>query len=180
MRPVVTEHSFNDKKILLVDSDRYIANIIRSILETFEVNRVSMASSNKEGLNLLEKNNYNCIFIDNMMHDSHGLELIKQIRTSTMEHIRKTPVILCTAFTGLHTVLQARDAGVTEILAKPVSPKQIMQKLDNALFNEREFIISERFLGPDRRRRLREARGHTDRRAPRNGDGAQNEPQGET
>lgn len=158
------EMNFRNKKILLVDSDLYIANIMKSILEAFEVSSVKITPSNKDGLNLLKRYRYDCVFIDNLLQENSGLELVEQIRKSVAENIQETPVILCTAYTGLNTLLKARDVGVTEILAKPVSPEQIMQKLGNALFKPREFIVSEQFLGPDRRRRTRKADGIEERR----------------
>ncbi|VAW04720.1 hypothetical protein MNBD_ALPHA01-578, partial [hydrothermal vent metagenome] len=41
---------------------------------------------------------------------------------------------------------------------------QIMEKLDNALFNKRNFINCEVYTGPDRRRRIRDFMGDKDRR----------------
>ncbi len=99
-----------------------------------------------------------------MMSKNNGLKLAKYIRKSPVKKIQKTPIILCTALTGLHSILNARDVGITEILAKPISPEQIMDKMSNAIFNERPFIVSEVYFGPDRRRRIRDLNGTQDRR----------------
>lgn len=137
---------------------------MRSILEAFEVSHVSLVKTNDAASKLLKNKKYDCIFVDNMTNKENGLELTKYIRQSDDKSLRKTPIILCSALTEQKLILQARDVGITEILAKPVSPDQIMEKMSNALFNKRDFIISGEYLGPDRRRRIRDLDGTADRR----------------
>jgi len=156
--------NFKNKKILIADDDAYITNIMKSILEVFMVGSVVVCRSNDSALNLLKKSRFDCVFVDNMMREENGLDLARQIRSSIADNIQETPIILYSAHTGLNTVIKARDVGVTEILAKPVSPEQIMQKMFSALFKPREFIVSEQFLGPDRRRRIRQSSTKEDRR----------------
>ena len=110
------------------------------------------------------KQRVDCIFVDNMNQKENGLELTKHIRHEEDNSLRKLPIILCTAFTGFQSITSARDAGVTEILAKPVSPDQIMEKMENALFNKRDFVEIEAYSGPDRRRRTIDYSGEEDRR----------------
>ena len=52
--------------------------------------------------------------------------------------------------TGRVTV--ARDAGVTEFLAKPISAKGLYQRILNVVANPRPFIKTKTYFGPDRRR----------------------------
>ena len=46
----------------------------------------------------------------------------------------------------------ARDAGVTEFLAKPISAKGLYQRILNVVANPRPFIKTKTYFGPDRRR----------------------------
>ena len=57
------------------------------------------------------------------------------------------------AVTDIDTIVMARDAGVTEVIGKPFSPDQVLQKLTNAIKNKREFIDVDEYIGPNRRRR---------------------------
>jgi len=155
---------FTSTKILIVDDDVYVAKIMRSILESFEVGQVHLACTYDDATSILNTRKFDCIFIDNMMTTPNGLELTKYIRHLEDEKIRVVPIILYTAFTGLQSIIQARDAGVTEILSKPVSPEQIIDKMSNALFKQRDFINTEIYSGPDRRRRIRDYEGTEDRR----------------
>jgi DNA-binding response OmpR family regulator len=49
-------------------------------------------------------------------------------------------------------VIAARDAGVTEFLAKPISAKGLYQRILNVVANPRPFIKTKTYFGPDRRR----------------------------
>ena len=46
----------------------------------------------------------------------------------------------------------ARDAGVTEFLAKPISAKGLYQRILNVVVSPRPFIKTKSYFGPDRRR----------------------------
>jgi len=49
-------------------------------------------------------------------------------------------------------VTVARDAGVTEFLAKPISAKGLYQRIMNVVASPRPFIKTKTYFGPDRRR----------------------------
>jgi hypothetical protein len=48
--------------------------------------------------------------------------------------------------------MTARDAGVTEFLAKPISAKALYQRILNVVASPRPFIRTKTYFGPDRRR----------------------------
>ncbi len=141
-------------KILIADSNVFIAKTLHSILEAFGVRKIFLCHSLKEA----EKRYYNtemdCVFVDFMMENRSGIEFIKKLRTKPGEkNDPKLPIILCTGMTDRDTIFMARDAGVTEVIGKPFSPDQVLEKLENAVNNPREFINVDEFVGPNRRRR---------------------------
>jgi len=62
------------------------------------------------------------------------------------------PIIMLTGHSEKKRVISARDAGVTEFLAKPISAKSLYQRILNIVINPRPFIKSKGYFGPDRRR----------------------------
>ncbi len=46
----------------------------------------------------------------------------------------------------------ARDAGITEFIAKPLSAKTLMTRVTTVIESPRLFIRSTRYFGPDRQR----------------------------
>ncbi|PKQ04625.1 MAG: hypothetical protein CVT73_13145 [Alphaproteobacteria bacterium HGW-Alphaproteobacteria-12] len=63
------------------------------------------------------------------------------------------PVIYLTTKRERGAIIAARDAGVTEILSKPFSAKQLTDRIEAVLTRPREIVRSSAFTGPDRRRR---------------------------
>jgi DNA-binding response OmpR family regulator len=51
-------------------------------------------------------------------------------------------------------VVAARDAGITEFMAKPISAKSLYQRIVNVVANPRPFIKTKTYFGPDRRRNV--------------------------
>jgi DNA-binding response OmpR family regulator len=62
------------------------------------------------------------------------------------------PIIMLTGHSEKRRVTLARDAGVTEFLAKPISAKALYQRVMNVVASPRPFIKTKNYFGPDRRR----------------------------
>jgi DNA-binding response OmpR family regulator len=62
------------------------------------------------------------------------------------------PIIMLTGHSEKKRVIAARDAGVTEFLAKPISAKGLYGRILNVVANPRPFIRTKNYFGPDRRR----------------------------
>ena len=62
-------------------------------------------------------------------------------------------LVMLTGHTSLERVHQARDAGVNEFLAKPVSSKTILSRLVSVIEHPRPFVRTRSYFGPCRRRR---------------------------
>jgi DNA-binding response OmpR family regulator len=62
------------------------------------------------------------------------------------------PIIMLTGHSEKRRVTAARDAGVTEFLAKPLSAKALYERIVNVVVNPRPFVKTRTYFGPDRRR----------------------------
>jgi DNA-binding response OmpR family regulator len=62
------------------------------------------------------------------------------------------PIIMLTGHSEKHRVVRARDAGITEFLAKPISATALYERILNLVANPRPFIRTKTYFGPDRRR----------------------------
>lgn len=158
-----------DLIVLIVDSNVFIAKTLFTIIEAFGVRKIILCKTLEDA----EKKFYNaeidCIFVDFMMENKAGIEFIKKLRTNpSSKNNSDVPIILDTGVTDVDSIVMARDAGVTEVISKPFSPEQVLQKLDNAVNNRRDFIDVEEFVGPNRRRHREnhtEWEGENDRRS---------------
>ncbi len=80
-----------------------------------------------------------------------GMQLIRAVRAMDTS-ARFMPIIMLTGHSDLKHLYEARDAGVTEFLCKPVTAKAILGRLNAVIMEPRPFMISETYFGPDRRR----------------------------
>jgi DNA-binding response OmpR family regulator len=74
------------------------------------------------------------------------------------------PIIMMTGHSEKKRVTAARDAGVTEFLAKPISAKALHQRILNIVANPRPFIKTKTYFGPDRRRSVSSSYSGPERR----------------
>lgn len=96
----------------------------------------------------------------------NGLEFIEYVRTSPLSPNRLMPVLLMTARSEAEYVLQARDRGITEFLAKPFTVEALHRRLVSIIAFPRPFIDADTYFGPDRRRRKDATYAGPERRGP--------------
>ncbi len=99
------------------------------------------------------------IILADWTHDLDGMEFLTRVRQDPNTPDPYVPVIVVTANTELENICEARDKGMTEFLAKPVSAHLIYSRIVKVIENNRSFIRISDFFGPDRRRK--NTPGHT-------------------
>lgn len=109
-------------KVLVVD-DELIARIAnKMILEEFNY-KVSLASDGLEALELIKKTAFDLILLDINMPKLSGIELTKIIRS--IKVIKNNLIIGVTAQKSEEIEIEAKEAGMHEILTKPCSRESI-------------------------------------------------------
>jgi DNA-binding response OmpR family regulator len=81
-----------------------------------------------------------------------GIELTQMIRQPGANANPFVPIIMLTGHSEKRRVTAARDAGVTEFLAKPLSAKALYERIVSVVINPRPFVRTKTYFGPDRRR----------------------------
>ena len=138
-------------KILLVDDSLHMRRIVRSLLNGLGIRDIDEADDGAVALQLFEESVPDIVISDWVMPVFDGLELTRAIRNADSAN-PYTSIIMMTGHTERSKVLQARDAGVTEFLVKPMSAKSLFARISNCLENPRPFVKTKSYFGPDRRR----------------------------
>lgn len=141
-----------DCRFLLVERNPYMRQIVETILRGYGARMITALDNSADALHALRTRPFDIVFTEYLMPGMDGAELIHTLRRTDCVN-RYVPIILMTAFTSRSRVERARDAGVTEVCAKPVSPRELFRKLASVVDNPRPFIQSAGYAGPDRRRR---------------------------
>ena len=154
---------FANLRVLVVDDDRFTRQLVRRLLEVLGVVHVQECSDGSQALECLH-HGVDLVITDYAMAPMDGLTFCRAVRAAERGVDRRVPIIMMTAHSDVHTVKAARDAGVTELLAKPISVKAVTTRLEAALQRPREFVVTNAYVGPDRRRRRAEVPPEMDRR----------------
>jgi len=143
---------FSHLRILVVDDNAHMRRIVRTLLSGFGVRDIYEADNGATGLEAFNQFVPDIIITDWAMPGFDGIELTQMIRQPGANANPYVAVIMMTGHTEKHRVTAARDAGITEIVVKPVSAKALYQRIVNIVVNPRDFIKTPTFFGPDRRR----------------------------
>ena len=143
---------FNRLRFLVVDDNAHMRRIVRTLLHGFGAREVYEAEDGATGLEAFTHNVPDIVILDWAMPIFDGIELAQMIRQPGANSNPYVSIIMLTGHSERKRVLEARDAGVTEFLAKPISAKALHQRILNVVANPRPFIKTPTYFGPDRRR----------------------------
>lgn len=139
---------------LVIDDNAFMRKLLRSMLSTFNATDIIDASDGIEAFKLMKDGlSPDMIITDAKMPIMGGLEFTRWVRTDEKVNNNSIPIILVTAFADSEVVVAARDAGVNEFLAKPVSAEDLIRHIEAAFKSPRTYVRCEKYSGPDRRRR---------------------------
>ena len=156
--------TIDQMNVLIVDDDRHMRMLIRNVLFALGVKDVADARDGKGALSEMENFRPHLILCDLKMEPMGGMEFVHEFRSDADNPNRLVPIIMITAYAELETVANARDSGVNEFMAKPLSAAALEKRIRRVLEDPRGFVESENFAGPDRRRRKMGAPGGPERR----------------
>ncbi|HQW93754.1 MAG: response regulator transcription factor [Chitinophagaceae bacterium] len=122
------------KKILIADDEPDILEIIQYNLQN-EGYEVYTAKNGNEALDMAKRFNPDLIILDIMMPGKNGIEVCNLLRLQPA--FKETLIIFLTALSDEGTEVKGLESGADDYIAKPVSPKVLVSKV-NALF--RRFI----------------------------------------
>ncbi|MGB0669857.1 MAG: response regulator [Rhodospirillales bacterium] len=151
-------------EILLVEKHFLIRRMLTDIFGVMGVPTVHTTNSVEAGWELFDSQAPDILLTD-WNNELNGIELLHRVRRDPDSPDPYCPVVVVTANTELRHVCTARDKGMTEFLAKPVSAKLLYGRICSVIESNRVFVRSENFFGPDRRRARHVNYGGPERRA---------------
>src|SRR5881392_291139 len=148
---------FNRLRFLVIDDNPHMRRIVRTLLHGFGARDVFEAEDGASGLEAFTHYSPDIMITDWAMPIFDGLELAQMIRQPGANSNPYVPIIMLTGHSEKRRVVSARDAGITEFMAKPISAKSLYQRILNIVANPRPFIKTKSYFGPDRRRNTNNA-----------------------
>ena len=143
---------FDHLRFLVIDDNAHMRRILHTLLHGFGAREVYEAEDGAAGLEAFTHYAPDIIISDWAMPIFDGIELAQMIRQPGANANPYVPIIMITGHSDKSRVTSARDAGVTEFLAKPISAKGLYERIVNVVVNPRPFFKTKTYFGPDRRR----------------------------
>ncbi|WP_193366856.1 response regulator [Pelagibius marinus] len=151
--------------ILVVDDNTFMRNLVVSTLRMLGISNIVARSSATAAIEALSESRRNpvsagfatidIILSDFVMEEVDGALFLRWIRTSKQAPDRFVPFVMVSGAADQQIVEAARDAGVSEFLAKPFSAKSLGDRIVEVIKNPRQYVLAPGYFGPDRRRQDR-------------------------
>jgi len=157
-------------QVLVVVGGERAANLIKSIFEQLGFRNLMVAFDPDEAVAMMKE-----VIIDLVVTDAEiraaalhtdqeegapaepefisGVELVRHLRTSPTSPNPYVPVIMLVNQATVKTILSARDAGVSEMVLKPINAADFCMRLIHVVDHPRAFVTAETYKGPCRRRK---------------------------
>lgn len=144
-------HRLERVSILVADSDKQIATIVRDVLKGFGFKKVFVAPDGAEALRVMKTQPIDLAISEWNLDQVDGISMLKYIRAANEIGFRYKPVIMLTARSEEADVLAARDAGVNEYVIKPFTARNLVDRIRLVIDYPKNFVWAPSFKGPDRR-----------------------------
>ena len=133
--------------VLLVDDEVKIRQALAGAL-TADGHDVIDTGSPRDALRLLNERPFDLLVVDNLMPELTGLELIRQVVSSTAEADRPQ-ILMMTAHATVQSAIEAMKLGAIDYLQKPFEIEEFLVVARRAIEHERlrthhDYLITER------------------------------------
>jgi PAS domain S-box-containing protein len=121
-----------NKRVLLVEDMPLNQQVASEFLRNAKL-RVVVADNGKEALDILEFSNFDVVLMDIQMPVMDGLEATRLIREQPQ--FATLPIIAMSAGVTLDEQEKCHAAGMSDFIAKPINPLQMLEKLTQNIVN---------------------------------------------
>lgn len=138
-------------RFLVADNNSYFQTLLYGILHALGAHHIAVTGDGDEALEKSRRDVTDLLICDWNLPQMDGFDLVRSIRADTHNPNRYTPVIVLTSHAQAQNVERARDCGANFVLAKPISPKMLYDRLLWIAQDPRPFVMCPVYNGPDRR-----------------------------
>ena len=94
---------------------------------------------------------FDLLIVDCDMPGGAGFDFVSRVRRMEDSDNRLAPIMLVSGHTIPSSIARARDCGANFVVAKPITPKVMFDRVMWLAREERQFVVSDSYAGPDRR-----------------------------
>jgi two-component system chemotaxis response regulator CheY len=140
-------------RILVVDDNHHMRVLLTEILRAIGVRHVYEVADGTEALLAMRRQPMDMVITDLAMAPMDGIDFVRLLRNAADSPNTLCPVLMVSGHSSSRRVAEARDAGVNEFLAKPVTARGVLERVVEMIDHPRPYVRSSDYFGPERRRR---------------------------
>jgi len=125
------ETAIATKRILFIDDELNVQQVVKACLEALGGWNVLLAASGQEGLVKAVSEKPDAILLDVMMPGMDGLALLQQLKSNPVT--QSIPIVFLTARLSLTEPQRFQELGVKGAIAKPFNSLTLVPQIANAL-----------------------------------------------
>ena len=138
-------------RALVVKKDILDALEVEEFLFKLGVGGVETAGNRDDAFRMIKESGIGLLLVDAVLNEGNGLELIVKLRCQDDKEVATVPAILLAQNPDERWKLAAQKAGVNAILEVPFDLRTLESVLNDVLTQDRQFVRSRNYVGPDRR-----------------------------
>ncbi len=140
-------------RVMLIDDNQNMRAILAAVLDGIGVRTIAECGNGADALAMLRTWRADIAIVDFEMTPVNGIEFTWLVRNSPDSADPYLPIIMMTGHAERERVFEARDAGVTEFIVKPITARSVIDRVNSVIFRPRPFVKTADYFGPCRRRR---------------------------
>lgn len=129
LRSRTDRHDLSRLNVLVVDDNRNMLNLMKTLLAGLQIKNVRTAADAAEAFKELKHFAADVIFVDWMMAPLDGCDFTRLVRTAKDSPNPAVPIIMFSGHTEEWRVMQAREADINQFLAKPISAHAVLSRI---------------------------------------------------
>jgi two-component system chemotaxis response regulator CheY len=141
-------------KVLIVDDNHHMRVLLSEVLRAVGLQNIYEAGDGAEALQQMRAHPIDIVMTDLAMEPLDGIDFVRLLRNSPDSPNQMAPVIMITGHSTMRRISEARDVGVNEFLAKPLTARGVLDRLQKIIDHPRPYVRTDDYFGPDRRRKV--------------------------
>lgn len=140
--------------VLLLQNNQTELDILGQVFIGFGVKAIRKCLSLGQAEEAIKTVNFDLLIVDCDMPAGAGFDFVAKVRRMEESDNRLAPTMLISGHTVSSSITRARDCGANFVVAKPITPKVMYDRVLWLAREEREFVVTPTYAGPCRRHKV--------------------------
>lgn len=148
----MSKHDFSDVLVYLCDAQTHIRKDVRAALTGYGFRLIEDCKGYDELIDKFEADTPDLLICDADLPDGDPIELARRLRLRDFGDNPFIPIIFLTWRPTPEAVKRMTNAGIDDLLGKPISPAKLMERIVILVQARKPFVVTADYIGPDRRK----------------------------